>query len=142
MKIQYSFDNRNFRDFGVFVSGSKGLIGKPPRKKPNIFEFPGESGHVADLRNVRYDPREIELTCFIKSNSAESIVSQYDGFTSLLTSATETKTLKIEVGTKSLGYQVYLSNASVLNKTFSEGVNVGTFTLKFVEPDTSIYETN
>jgi hypothetical protein len=141
MDIIYLFDGMNFRDFGVYISSSKGLIGKPNRKKPNIFEYPDESGHVADLKNVIYETRTIELSCFIKAPCIELLIHDYTFFTDALRSVTETKELQVLIGDKSLSYRVYLDSISDLIKTFSGGENTGTFTLKFIEPDTSIYET-
>lgn len=142
MNITYLFNGINFKDFGVFVSASKGLLGKPNRKKPNVFEFPGESGQVVDLKNVAYETRVIELTCFIKSASIGDLIDNYNSFTNTLLSVTETKQLKVAVEAKSLNFLVYVENISDLEKKFSNGVNIGTFKIKFIEPDTSIYETS
>ena len=140
MNIVYQFNGYNFKDFGVYVSLGKGLIGKPKRKKPNIFEYPDESGYVADLKNEIYEPRIIELFCFIKAATINDLIDNYNSFTSELFSILETKQLQVNIGTKSLNFLVYVENISDLDKIISDGMNVGTFTVKLIEPDTSIYE--
>ena len=141
MNVFYKYDNNAFRTYGVFVSGSDGIIGMPERKAPNKYEYPDESGYVPDLSNVIYEAREIDLTCFIKAATAEELISKYEAFTALLSEVKETKTLSITVGTKSLSFEVFCQKIGKIKKTFTKVVNVGTFTIKFIEPDTSIYET-
>ena len=139
MRIDYFFNGNKFRDYGVIVSGSKGIIGKPPRKKPNIFEYPDESGNVPDLQYLIYDVRTIELTCTIVANSASIFIDMYNSFAAMLNVA-GIQTLQIMVGSKSLSFQVYLSEISSIEKRLKEGMTYGKFTVKFIEPDTSIYE--
>lgn len=140
MTVQYKFNNIDFKTYGVYVSDSNGIIGKPPRKKPNIFEFAGESGNIPDLKDIRYDVRTITLTCFIKAASATALIDNFTSFRNAISDQTDTKTLSITVGTKSLSYDVYIDEISDLTKKFMDGTNFGTFTIKFIEPDTSIYE--
>ena len=144
MDITYSFNSVNFKTHGVFVSGSNGIIGLPP-KKIEIFKYPGESGNVPDLAHATFDVRTIELSCFIKANSAGALVTNFNIFIGIF-EQTSTKNLTITVGSgssaKTLSFLVYLKSVSTLKKTFCDGQNVGTFTLIFIEPDTSIYEAN
>lgn len=142
MDITYTFNSVNFKTYDVFVSGSSGLLGLPP-KKYEIFEYPGESGNVPDLAHAHYDVRTIELSCFIKAESAGALTTNFSAFVKIFNQAA-TKKLSVTIGSgsaaKSLSYLVYLKSISTLKKTFCDGLNVGTFTLTLIEPDTSIYE--
>jgi len=138
-KVDYFFDGHRFRDYGVAVSGSKGMIGLPPRRRPNIFDYPGESGHVADLVNVVYDVRTIELTCYMVASSASEINTKWMSFTEMLNVA-GIKTLTVTGGGFSLSFEVYVSDVSLIDKRWRDEKMHGTFTLRFVEPDTAIYE--
>ena len=144
MDITYTFNSVNFKTHGVYVSGSKGMLGLPP-KKIEIFEYPGESGNVPDLAHAHFDVRTIELSCFIKADSAGALTTGYNAFVGIF-EQTSTKSLVATIGSgsneKTLSFLVYLKSVSALKKTFCDGQNVGTFTLTFIEPDTSIYEAN
>ena len=139
MTIDYYFNSNKFRDYGVIVSGSKGIIGLPPRRKPNIFDYPDESGNVPDLVSVLYDVRTIELSCFMVAASAAAINTQYLNFTKML-NVSGIKTLQVSGGGFTLSFQVYISEISNIDKKWRDDEMYGTFTLKFIEPDTSIYE--
>ncbi len=138
MNIVYKFNSINFKTHGVSVSGSTGLLGLPP-KRIETFDIPGESGRAADLAHATFDVRTIELDCFIKAASAEALTSAFRAFVGIF-DQTAVKTLSVNVGNVTLSFLVYLNKVSALKKTFCDGVNVGTFTLTLIEPDTSIYE--
>ena len=143
MNITYSFNLNNFKTYGVYVSGSNGILGLPP-KRIETFEYPGESGNVPDLKHAHFDVRTIELSCFIKADSSALLTDNFNSFIGIFTQAA-TKSLVIAIGegtsAKTLSFMVYLKSVSSLKKTFCDGQNVGTFTLTLIEPDTSIYET-
>jgi len=139
MTIDYFYNGNRFRDYGVTVSGSKGLIGLPPRRKPNVFDYPDESGNVPDLAKVIYEVRTVELSCFMVASSASSINTQWLNFTKML-NVSGLKGLQVTSGGFSLSLQVYVSDISLIEKKWRDGKMHGTFTLKFIEPDTSIYE--
>jgi hypothetical protein len=135
MRIDYNFSNNNFSSYGVYVSESEGLLGKPHRKKIEIYEYPGESGHIADLSSMEYEPRTIILSCFIKADSATSLITTYKNFSSLLYEQTTVKDLILKIdGQEKLTFSVYVSKISELKKKFRDGTNVGTFTITFIEP--------
>jgi len=135
MIIDYNFSGHNFSSFGVYISKSEGLLGRPNRKKPEIYEYPGESGHIADLSEILYEPRNIKLSCFIKSNSIDSLITTYNNFAALLSGQTEMKNLIIKIdGQEKLTYLVYVDEISNLDKDFRDGINVGRFSVTFIEP--------
>jgi hypothetical protein len=134
MKIDYNFSGVNFSSFGVYISESEGLLGKPNRKKPETYEYPGESGHIADLSSILYEPRTIKLSCFIVASTVDSLITMYDNFSSLLYEQTTEEDLILKLdGQEKLTFSVYVSEISELKKKFREGTNVGTFTVTFIE---------
>jgi hypothetical protein len=135
MRIDYNFSGNNFSSYGVYVSESEGLLGKPNRKKVEIYEYPGESGHIADLSSVIYEPRTIKLSCFIKADTVASLITVYKNFSSLLYEQATVKNLILKIdGQEKLTFSVYVSEISELKKKFRDGVNAGTFTITFIEP--------
>jgi hypothetical protein len=135
MRIDYVFSGYSFSSYGVYVSESEGLLGKPARKKPETYEYPGESGHVADLSSVEYEPRKIKLSCFIKSAGVLSLIAGYNSFSALLYEQTAVKNLILKIdGQERLTFSVYVSEISELKKKFRDGANAGTFTVTFIEP--------
>jgi hypothetical protein len=135
MRIDYNFSGDNFSDFGVCVSESQGLLGRPTRKKPEIYEYPGESGNIADLSSIAYEPRTIKLSCIIKADTVETLISTYDSFSSLLYAQTDVQDLIFKIdGQNKLSFNVYVNDISELKKKFRDGVNAGTFTVTFIEP--------
>lgn len=138
MTISYSFNGVSFSTWCVHVSQSTGLIGKPPLKQCDTFEYPGEAGAIPNLADTAYDVRTIKLDCWIKTTNVRSLITCYNQFTAMF-KQTSTKTLSVTIGGTTLTFSVYLHSISELKKSFSDGVNVGTFTLTLVEPDTSSY---
>jgi hypothetical protein len=135
MRIDYNFSGFNFSSFGIYVSKSEGLIGKPNRKRSEIYEYPGENGHIADLSTIVYEPRTIKLSCFIKADNVDSLITTYENFSSLLYEQTTNQNLILKIDDQEkLTFSVYINEISELDKKFREGTNVGIFTVTFIEP--------
>ena len=135
MEIIYSFNSILFKDHGVFVSNSEGIIGIPKRKEPEKYDYPNENGYVVDLKNKVYEPRVIKLDCFIKAISSTDLIDKYNLFTKSIQDIEETKPLSVSVDAKGLSFLCYVSDITPLKKRFTQGVNYGTFTLTFIEPN-------
>lgn len=135
MTITYTFDGANFSTYGVYVSASEGLLGVPKRKAPEKYEYPDSNGHVVDLSTVVYEARTIKLDCFIKASSISVLISQYNAFTKLIQAKTACKTLAVSADGTALNYTAYVDDITDLKKKFSNGANVGTFTVTFIEPE-------
>jgi hypothetical protein len=135
MTIDYSFAGVQFSQYGVYVAKSEGLLGNPSRKKPEIYEYPGETGHVADLASITYEPRTIKLSCLIKTGTLDTLLSQYNSFTMSLSGQNSLKNLILSVdGQTKRTFSAYVNEISELSKQFREGMNFGTFTITFIEP--------
>lgn len=135
MTITYTFDGANFSTYGVYVAASEGLLGVPKRKNPERYDFPGSNGFVPDLSMVIYEARTIKLDCFIKTTTLALLISQYNAFTKLIQAKTASKVLSVSVGGNSLTFTCYVSDISELKKKFYDGMNAGTFTITFIEPE-------
>jgi hypothetical protein len=135
MRIDYTFSGTSFSSYGVYVSKSVGLLGKPKRKAPETYEYPGESGHIPDLAAVVYEPRKITLSCFILAASAGEIITGYESFTSFLYGQTAARALVLKIdGVSKLTFNGYVKEISDITKRFRNGRNAGEFTVTFIEP--------
>ncbi len=77
-------DLRTFPDggntFSVHVDGSSGLIGKPAMKSVVNFDWQYLNGSVPDLRNRRYENKEIALSCWVTAASKQKLVETVNKF--------------------------------------------------------------
>jgi len=135
MRIDYTFDGNSFAGYGVYVEKSSGLIGKPKRKSPEMYEYPGENGFIPDLGEVVYEARTITLSCFMLADSAGQLISMYESFTSILYNKTALCVLNMKIdGVTKLSFNCYVKEVSDMSKKFRNGMNAGEFTITFIEP--------
>lgn len=87
MKVIYKLDNVDLTDYGVHVSASEGLLSRPRPKKPTTLSWQDYNGEVVDLSKRTYEPREIELDCFIKAASQWEFQDKVNAFLSVLDTA-------------------------------------------------------
>lgn len=57
-------------EYGVHVSGSTGLVGKPEYKESRKYSWDYLNGEWVDLGQRRYKPRDISMRCWISAKSA------------------------------------------------------------------------
>lgn len=137
--VEYFIDGHNFKDYGVFVSKSKGIVGQLERKEGLSVDWSNYHGIARDKKRKRYKERTISLDCFIEASSRSAYVERvYDFFK--LFEADGNHRLKIEYDgkTKPLVYEVELHDAVDPEKKwgqYSNDLMVGTFTLKLVEDE-------
>lgn len=133
VEVKYIFNGQNIKEaYGVHVSASAGLFGRPKRKY-NVYTFPGQSGHEVDMKSKVYEHRVIKLSCFILSSSDVDLVDKYERFTKAILDITEYAALKVQIGEKEITRKVYVSDLSDLRKKWGE--NVGVFELQLAEPN-------
>ena len=139
MKVSYQYNGTPFEAYGVYVSNGGGFLGAPARKKPKTYEYPDYNGYLPDLEAPVYEARTISLDCFIVTDSAAGLITQYTTFTKALLGVTQTVPLtgSIDGGQVYTG-QVYTSAISDLVKTFVDGRNVGTFKVTIIEPEPTV----
>ena len=141
--IKYLLDGVDFKDYGISVSKSKGLVDIPKLKEPNSVEFSGYHGKAVDLYMPRFQQREITLECFIKAENGQmAFVQQLSSFAALWTQKRTGNMpaglheLTVMIGTmKPLIYMVYLGEGAAVEKTWNDNRMVGTFSLKLIEPE-------
>lgn len=136
--VEYFVGDRNFKEFGVHVSGSSGIIGMLERKEPLTVDWDSYHGLVVDTKRPRYKERIITLDCFIEASSKTNFVEWVQLFMSQFQKP-DTQRLKIEYDgrTKPLYYEVFAQSGSDVEKnwTYDNDLMVGTFRLTLIEPE-------
>ena len=128
-------DGVNLKSYGVYVSGSDGVVDRPKLKTPKSISWDNYHGEVVDLEHKFYEPREITLSCFIKAKSKQDFVQRCSDFEHLFDKK-GTQRLSINVHpVKPLVYEVYCKDSITISKTWNESLMVGTFKIKLIEPD-------
>lgn len=134
MEMNYSIDGVNFKDYGVYVSSSSGLLGSLRVKAPLTVSWEDENGYSVDGdAPLVWEARSIVLRCFMCASSSEDASSRIRDFAGLFYKA-GLRTLEVSVGEKSLAYEVLLAEFSDVYSVFKQGDVVATFTLKLEEP--------
>lgn len=135
MKIEYKIDGTDFSSLGVYVTLSTGLIDGLKPKPKNTTLWPDHHGAIVSKKRTYYEPRQIELNCFIKADNNSDLITNINAFTSLL-AGEGLKTFTVKIGDNDpLIFLVHISNGITLNKRFSQAHIVGTFTLNMIEPE-------
>lgn len=137
--VEYYINGMNFKDFGVYVSKSNGLVGQLARKEGATAEYDTYHGLARDLNYLRYKERTVTLECFIEATSRSMFVEWMDHFFEQFRKR-GTQRLRVEYNgsTKPLVYEVTMQEGSDPEKTwgrYNEELMVGTFTLTLVEDD-------
>lgn len=130
-------------EYGVHVSGSTGLVGRPDFKAPtHRFGWDYLNGEWIDLKARRYKPREIRLRCWMKSDSKQSAIENLNTFLK----AFDTDSLirlhvsfissdgSVQPLTKGLFFLVYLSDSDIRNVVWRPGRQILSFDITLIEP--------
>lgn len=136
-RIKYYYDNRSFDTYDVVVKASTGMLDVPERKEMPTFEWADMNGHIVDTTaRPRYKERIIELQCSMYATSAAAFTRQMRAFASMFRHE-GLRPLKVEIPglLYPLFYLVYAKGGITINKRWSENTMVGTFSLKFEEPE-------
>lgn len=134
-QLEYYLDGKNFRDFGIRVESSTGVLDLPKLKTPASVDWADYHGKVIDLTEKRYQEREITLNCWLKASGkmdfVERVNTLYDRFRQ-----DGTQRLMISIHpTKPLVYEVYCEDGVAPSKRWHDDKMIGTFSLKLKEPD-------
>ena len=137
--VEYYLDGVNLKDYGVNVSGSKGLAGRLAQKDALTVDWDSYHGIVRDKQNPRFKERNIQLDCFLEARSRYEYISRVNSFFAAL-DGSGTHRLKVEYAgiSKPLVYEVICITDVDPNKTwgrYNEQAMVGTFSLKLVEDE-------
>ncbi len=131
----YKVDGRDFKEFGVYVSSSDGLLNRPKLKEPMSVNWDNYHGQSVDLAHKYYDTREITLSCFCKAESKMDFIKKINDFQRLFDKR-GTNRLVVDVHpVKPLIYEVYSTDSIEVEKVWNDYLMVGTFKLKLKEPE-------
>lgn len=134
-ELTYTVDGVDFRDFGVYVSGSDGIMNRPKLKPFASVSWDNYHGESVDLMHKFYEPREITLSCFIKAKSRVEFINRINRFQDVFNQK-GLQRLCINVHpVKPLIYEVYCKDAIEVSKEWDDDLMVGTFKLKLTEPE-------
>ena len=135
MGVLYKLDGVDFKNYGVFVSDSEGVVNRPKQKALTSVSWDNYHGEAVDLQHKYCEPREITLTCFIKAESKNDFINKVTVFEQLF-DRQGTNRLVIEANpNKPLIYEVYCKDEIAISKKWSDTMMAGTFKLKLTEPE-------
>lgn len=134
MEVMYEIDGKNFKDYGVYVSSSQGLIGGLKPKKGLEAEWPDEHGMTVDVSQMYFESRSITLNCFMVSEDAAEFIERMEAFSALFYAPGE-HVLRVSVTGKGLEYKVRLADMLNVEKTFRDSLMVSSFALKLSEDE-------
>lgn len=149
-QLAYLLDGVNFKDFGVYVKNSKGIIDSLKMKEPLKLDWDGYHGEAIDLSRPRMQAREITLECFIRTDGGkiafvQAVKDFLEQFYTPHKLPVGSKSEAVAAGlhrltidihpTKALVYEVYLPDGTDISKEWNDNKMVGTFTLKLKEPE-------
>lgn len=137
MEVVYTWDGKDFKDYGVRVSSSQGLIGGLKPKSGLEVQWSDEHGSVTDRSQMYFEGRTIVLNCFLADDGAEDFIDRIGAFTALFYLPGE-HVLRVAVGERALEYRVSLSDAITVEKTFRDRKMVATFSLRLYEAQPEI----
>ncbi|MFS0489887.1 LamG-like jellyroll fold domain-containing protein [Leadbetterella byssophila] len=134
-EVVWSLNGKNFKDWGVYVQDSEGILDQPRMKEPFRVDWPDIHGEVIDLSRKRYEAREITLSCWLKATGKLDFANKLNHFLDQFTKDGTTR-LQVDIHpTKPLLYEVYLEGGVAVRKRWRDDQMIGTFNLVVREPD-------
>ena len=135
--------------YGVRVSGTSGLIGRPNFKKTAKYDWDYLNGEWVDLQSRRYESREIVMKCWLKaepsgSTSAEQVaINRMNNFMKAFDTDSLVRLHIVFVsnsgsvpvgGNNGLFYLVYLAKAAQPDPHWNPNKQIITFDVTLREP--------
>ncbi|MGV8135924.1 MAG: LamG-like jellyroll fold domain-containing protein [Mangrovibacterium sp.] len=136
--VEYLVNGKNFKEFGVYVKKSDGLVGLLKMKSPVMDDHTSDAvhGHAVTLNRPRYEARTITLECFIEAPGKASFVNWMNLFLEeFCGSGTKRFEVNFYSSVKPILFEVYLPDGVNPEKQWNDDLMVGTFTIVLVEPD-------
>ncbi len=135
MGLKWSINGRDFSEFGINVSESKGVLDKLKPRERNSYAWAEYHGKQFDLSKPFYETREMELQCWLRASDSDTLTENFNSFLALFDTRS-TKRFTIEpFGNKEYAYEVLLNGPAELTKEFRDGEMYGNFSLKIIEPN-------
>lgn len=132
-EVLYNINGKYFKDFGVFISESNGLMDKPKPKPRKSYDWAEYHGKAVDLSKPKYDEREIELQGWVEGEDWADMKQNFDNLMAEFDKEGLAR-LVIEYLDNALVYDVYLDSNVELKKDFRKGKMIGVFKVKIKEP--------
>lgn len=132
-EVLYNINGKYFKDFGVYVSESNGLMDKPTPKPRKSYDWAEYHGKAVDLSKPKYDEREIELQGWVEGEDWADMKQNFDNLMAEFDKEGLAR-LVIEYLDNALVYDVYLDSNVELKKDFRKGKMIGVFKVKIKEP--------
>ncbi len=133
--LDFYVDGVNFKTYGVEVSGHKGLLDELERKDPPRMDWDSMHGEVVDVSRPHWQPRDIELECFIVASDKSAFIRAKNRFMAAFNKAGLHRLTCEYAGTvKPLEYDVYRTERVEVEDNWSDDPLVGTFTIALREP--------
>ncbi len=134
-QLEYFIDGVNFKDYGIRVESSQGIIDLLSLKTVPTIDNDNYHGEMVDLSEKRYQPREITLNCWLKASGK---MDYFDRLKKLYAHFEKEGTARLMCSihpTKPLVYDVYCPEGVPQEKRWHDELMIGTFVLKVREPD-------
>ncbi|MGL6039080.1 MAG: galactose-binding protein [Soonwooa sp.] len=132
--LVWSLNGKYFKDFGVSVSSSDGLMDKPAQKKTDTYDWPEYNGLVVDTsKKPRYGSREIQLTGWVEGLDWVDMKRKFDALFSEFDKAGKQRLVVDGFGLSSLIFDVICEDKIELLKRFKKGKMIGFFKAKLTE---------
>lgn len=134
-QLEYFLGGVAFADLDIHVESSTGVVDLPKMKAPPSFDWSEYHGKVIDLREKRYQEREITLNCWLRAKGKMDFVTRVNALYDLLRADGTTRLMISIHPTKPLVYEVYNEDGINNTKRWHDDKMIGTFALKVKEPD-------
>lgn len=134
-RLEYYINGVNFKDYGIRVSSSEGVLDLPKLKTPLSVDWPDYHGEIVDLDDKRVEARTIKLNCWMRAKGKIDFATKALNFQRHFM-ANGTARLMISIHpTKPLVYEVYNADGIAHEKRWHDEKMIGTFSLTLREPD-------
>jgi len=132
-------------EYGVHVSGSTGLLGRPDFKNQTKFDWTYLHGEWVDIKQRRYKQREIKLKCWVRATSEQNAINKMNAF---MKAFDTNKLIRLHIdfvehsgnmapvyqGAKGLFYLVYLSKHDQPKYKWRNSTQIISFEITLTEP--------
>jgi len=138
--LKFYIDNIALTDYGVRVSKVAGIIGLLKPKQRNTEEWTGHHGKMYDTSKPVYEERDITLDCWVTATSKFDLIEKLKQFTEAFNKDGFIQ-LKVNIDIENyllynvLVFNVVNTSESDYSVSYNTQKQIGTFQLKFVEPE-------
>lgn len=133
-ELVWSLNGKYFKDFGVGISSSDGILGELKPKKQDTKDWSEYNGVALDLtKKTKYEAREFTLSGWIVGADWLTMVNNFNALFGEFRNAGKQRLLLDVFGQKTYVFDVRCDDEIELKKTFKQGKMVGMFSLKLIE---------